>query len=789
MPATSLNDQATIYRVRLAVGLLVLLALAPISVIGSQRALATMMNSPSGWLPATLPVRVTYDAFARRFQGQHVLLISWQGCDLGSEEVPKAVGALQRYLADTAPVPDELRYLNDPKRSDPQWRAERRDHPSYFEKLSSGQAVYDLLNSPPASFSDRSVRARLAGSMVGVDGKQTILFASFSESGNRLRRAAIPQVRSTIAEALDIDPAKIYLAGPPVDGVLVDAEAQASVQKYTVPSCLLGAVICFVCLRSILLTLVVIAVGMIGQGMALAVVHLSALDMNAILIVLPPLVFVLTASAGIHLSNYYLDEIRENPAIDPTAATRNAMKAGTTPCWLAAITTMIGLGSLGLVRLWPVSAFGWIAAGSVFGTLLLLLWLLPGVMQIHGHRRQCILRKESAARFNWNDRIREAADRYWQSFTTGVLKYPTITVVAFAGFTAFMASGLPQLTTSVNVPRMFPPGNRIHADYRWFEEHIGPTINAEAQVVFDRDVVPDVMDQYRLVREVDAAIRETDGVGGVISARTFLPTPPPESNRSVRATVIETSIRSQANPETGALMRSKFYSTGDRNESIWRISFRFRFGPEMDYRSELARVQSVVAPMLDQPGVSVSYTGSVPMTAASQDVLLDDLFRSFLTAFGIVAVIMMLLLRSVGGGLLAMFPNLFPTVTLFGIMGLSRSPLDIGSVMTASVALGIAVDATIHLLFRFRTQMQLGDDRLASATEALRVCGPAMWQTTAVCAISPLVYGLSQFVPTQRFATMMLGLLSAALIGDVLLMPSILASPLGRFLAPRQSDA
>ena len=296
------------------------------------------------------------------------------------------------------------------------------------------------------------------------------------------------------------------------------------------------------------------------------------------------------------------------------------------------------------------------------------------------------------------------------------------------------------------------------------------------------------MDQYRLVREFDETLRKLEGVGGVISARTFLPTPPPKSNRSVRATMIETSIRRQANSETGALTRSRFYAIGDQNESIWRISFRFPFGPEMDYRNELARVQLLVTSLVDQPGVSVSYTGSVPMTASSQDVLLSDLFRSFLTAFGIVAVIMMSLLRSVSGGLLAMFPNLFPTVTLFGIMGLSQSPLDIGSVMTASVALGIAVDATIHLLARFRAQMKLGHDRFDSATEALRVCGPAMWQTTAVCAISPLVYGLSQFVPTQRFATMMLGLLTAALVGDVLLMPSILASPLGRFLAPRQSD-
>ena len=794
MPPISLNRQASIYRLRFVLGILVLLALAPLSIIGSDRALSTMHNSPAFWLPESLPVRKQFDEFAKHFLGQDILLVSWEGCDIGSPEIPVVMGQLQRFLTDEADVPNELRYLSnqsDVPNEDRTWRQRRIGAPAYFEKLTSGQAIYDILNSPPTSFSDRSVRARLRGALVGPDGKQTCILASFTLSGGARRIEAIDRIRNLVAKTIERQPDQIFLAGPPLDGALIDVEAQESIQRYTLPSCLLGALICLVCLRSWILTFTVISVAMIGQGLSLAVVHFTGLQMNAILIVLPPLVFVLTASAGIHLSNYYLDAVRHDPDMDPTAAARLALQAGYSPCWLAAITTIIGLGSLGMVRLWPVSAFGWIAAGSVFVTLVLLMALLPGAMQWHG---RLTAKKRKAARRNpdvsqdGRQRFLERIESVWIAFTERTLRHPITVVVIFAVLTGIAASGLPQLTTSVNVPRMFPENSEIHKNYEWFEEHLGPTIGAEMLITFSAEAMPDEVNRFRFVRKVDERLRDIERVGGVISARSFLPTPPipvGEGKRSLSGTAVESLIRNAIQRTEGGLTESGHFANAEDGKEIWRIGFRFPFGEEMDYRDELKRVQDILEPMLTQPGVSVFYTGHVPLTSASQEVLLNDLFRSFLTAFGVVAIIMALLMRSVVGGVLAMFPNLFPTVTLFGAMGLTQTPLDIGSVMTASVALGIAVDATIHLLSRFAGQLKLGLSRHAAATEALRICGPAMWQTTAVCGLSPLVYGLSHFVPTQRFALMMLGLLSAALVGDVILMPAILASPLGRWLAPK----
>ena len=130
-----------------------------------------------------------------------------------------------------------------------------------------------------------------------------------------------------------------------------------------------------------------------------------------------------------------------------------------------------------------------------------------------------------------------------------------------------------------------------------------------------------------------------------------------------------------------------------------------------------------------------------------------------------------------------MAPNLFPTLALFGFMGLLAIPLDIGSVMSASVALGIAVDDTVHLLSRFGSRRAHGLGQIRAAYSALTQCGWAMFQTTLVCGLSLMAYWFSDFVPTSRFSLFMFGLLASALLGVVFLLPALMASSLGRWLS------
>ena len=146
---------------------------------------------------------------------------------------------------------------------------------------------------------------------------------------------------------------------------------------------------------------------------------------------------------------------------------------------------------------------------------------------------------------------------------------------------------------------------------------------------------------------------------------------------------------------------------------------------------------------------------------------------------------MIIALKSVRCGLLAMAPNLFPAVVVFGAMGWFDIPVDVGAMMTASVALGIAVDDTMHMMSWFRNGTGAGGQCAAEAVlGAFHHCGRAMVQTTLICGVGMAAFAISDFAPTRRFAWLMFLLLSSALVGDLIMLPALLASSLGRRLFP-----
>ena len=178
--------------------------------------------------------------------------------------------------------------------------------------------------------------------------------------------------------------------------------------------------------------------------------------------------------------------------------------------------------------------------------------------------------------------------------------------------------------------------------------------------------------------------------------------------------------------------------------------------------------------------VNAVYTGVVPVVYKAQKTLLQSLVESTGWAFVMIAVVMIALLRSPQAGMLSMLPNVFPVVVIFGTMGWSRTVVDIGSMMTASVAMGVAVDDTIHFLTWFRQGLDQGMQRVNAILLAYKRCGMAMTQTTAIGGLGLSIFAFSTFTPTQRFGTLMLALLVAALVGDLIFLPALLASPLGR---------
>ena len=376
---------------------------------------------------------------------------------------------------------------------------------------------------------------------------------------------------------------------------------------------------------------------------------------------------------------------------------------------------------------------------------------------------------------------------FTKGFATFCIRFAPAIVALFFLSMAVTGAGVPGIRTSVRIDTLFPPESRVISDYRWIEEHIGPLVPIEVMLEFSEDSTVPPADRLALLERVADRLGQTVGAGTVMSAALFLPDTPQgtgplaSARRRVVAKKLERSLV--------AIDDMKYIRNRDGGQ-LWRATARISALREVDYGVLLDQVRKDIEPVIAEAGgagrgISVACTGIMPLVHAIQNTLLSDLFWSFLSACVLILVVMMVVERGVFAGLVAMISNVFPMILMFGFLGWTRTPLDIGSVMTASIALGMAIDGTLHFLTFYRRSIDSGLAPAAAVYAAFEHCAAAMTESTIVCALGILVFSLSSFAPTSRFSWMLAALMMAALAGDLVLLPAMLVGPLGKCFKAR----
>lgn len=198
--------------------------------------------------------------------------------------------------------------------------------------------------------------------------------------------------------------------------------------------------------------------------------------------------------------------------------------------------------------------------------------------------------------------------------------------------------------------------------------------------------------------------------------------------------------------------------------------------------------QGLMASVPATPAISAVYTGVVPIVYKAQRALLSSLIESTFWSFATITPLMMFVARSVAAGSVVMLPNALPVLVVFGGMGWLGIPVDIGSMMSASIALGVAVDDTIHFLTWFRVDLNRLKDRKQAILKTYRHCATPTMQAALISGLGLSVFAFSTFTPTQKFGWLMLTILVAGVVAELIMFPALLAGPLGRVFRPDQSS-
>lgn len=740
------------YRRRGAAILGVAALLVPLIAWGVHRAILSNSNDVRDWLPTQYPETQQYRWFTEHFGVQDFIVASWPGCTL------------------TDPRLDTFaRVLEDLAGRDPGFRP--------FSQILTGRSLLERLSEPPLELDRGLAAARLRGSIVGPDGQQTCAVLTLrDEAANHLEPTL--ELIGQAAAAAGVAPEALRIGGIPVVNAALNRESTASLVRLAGLSGLLGVLIAWLCFRDLRLTSLVLALGVYSAAASLATVPLFGVPLNAILITMVPLVYVTGISGAIHLSNYYLEATRHGSLSE---APGKAVAHAAVPLVLAAVTTALGLLSLCYSELTPIRLFGSFSAlGVVIGSLAQFL-LLPAALAVwmpqprphrdgaHGGQA------DVASRLALFPRLGER-----------MAAHPNLVAAVCLVLMLVTAAGLPQIRTSIKMMRLFSSRAPVIPMTQWLEEKLGATIPLEVLLRFGPASEATMLERIRLVADIDTQLRRLPQASGSLSAATFAPR---EVRRSagegtVRRAVINAKLKQQYD-----VLHQSGWVARDGAEEAWRISLRIRGIDDVDYAQFTETLRSHIAPILknrlgeDQPGVALIVTGTAPIVFRARRSLLDGMLFGLGTDVVLIVIAVILATRSwLTGGVMFML-SVFPTTLVFGAMGLLGIVVDIGSVMTPCVAVGVTVDDVIHFLLCHRHGVQQGLSTGQAANLAYRTCGRAMIQSWGIIGIGLSAFALSSFVPTFRFGMLMLLLLTAGLVGNLLLLPALLAGPIGRWTA------
>src|SRR5262249_32762539 len=172
----------------------------------------------------------------------------------------------------------------------------------------------------------------------------------------------------------------------------------------------------------------------------------------------------------------------------------------------------------------------------------------------------------------------------------------------------------------------------------------------------------------------------------------------------------------------------------------------------------------------------VNLTGTlVLLTGTTSDIVAGQI-KSLTIALAIIFLVMTAMFLSAKIGFFAILPNVLPIMIFFGVMGGLGIFLNLGTSLIAAIALGIAVDSTIHYMPRLTLELRGETDQAAAVVRTMQTVGvPIVYTTIALC-LGFLTFAISGFVPIKNFGILAGITMVTALAANLVLLPALLST-------------
>jgi predicted RND superfamily exporter protein len=704
------------------------------------------------------PAYQRYRVLAEDFGASDIMFIGLDAAEVFED------GGWQRFEKVTTALTEKngvRRVIGMSLASDIRGTEDTLDVVSYGERVERGQIS-------PREVAERALADDfLRGALIGKDGRVSAIGVEFEGEDTPIEQ--LPAYLETIIEIFESNGfarEQVHLAGIVAETVEATKQARFSIEAIFPITTVVLVTIVYLLFGQLWPVFATCGVGLIALIWTFAFAVLLDPQINLMLAMVPAVMMVVSFSDVVHLCSAYALELRSGYTKDEAIA-KSATEVGTA-CWFTSVTTFFGFVALAFVptpvfrTLGVVLGFGVAVALIVAMTLVPIFFTIMAEPEVHEDEAGNFLKRLVPRLSGWCAEL--AIARPWS------------VVAGFVVLLGFAIGGLTQFEIESNLQERLGVNNPIRVAKRFIESHFSGTNAVDVYLSPASEDGGALLNAEFLkhLGELHVELGNRGDVDSVHSVADLLRT----LHRELGG-VTDGSL-----PDDDALIAQYlmlfevsggdgFEHLFDEERRIIRMSIRL---PSDDLVATSRRGDEMGA-LIQQhlgSGVRVEVTGVSYLLGSWIAFVVQGQARGLIFALVMTTLVMMVCLRLVGAGLVSMVPNALPLIVLGGTLGWTLEHVDSDILMIGMMAIGIAVDDTIHFLTRYRIEAARCEDVCSAIRNTFAFTGRGIWMTTIILTLGMLPFNLSDYLSTRMMGSLLPLIFVLALIADLLLVPAMI---------------
>ena len=605
----------------------------------------------------------------------------------------------------------------------------------------------------------------IPGTLISSDARNTAIVAEIDHIIGEFdyKVGLLSQIRDFLKQEKIRTGKHFYIGGTSVLDDALFRYTQADQMRFFPLIVLVIILVMFVMFRKIMLTLLPLLVVLLSAIWTYGLLVLLGYKINVISTIIGPLILAVAIADSMHFIADYLHETAMGKLSRVECISRTFSKL-IAPCFMTSLTTILGLLSLLSADLVPIRQFGLVAAGGVLFAFIITIFLLPILLSIIPYPKE---RHRKRIQTGFFAKLLTWLGQWRKGRAIAVLSVSLSAIIP-----VFFL--LTKLTVGTNSLDYFKEDDIVRTQTEWIDTNIGGStsleffINAKENNDLTNPALLQKMERFQ------DYLKGIDGITGVYSAVDLVKSlnkafnDGDERKFAIPLSSIEVAQRLSIVKGSGDIEKllSDDYSKG-------RMTARVEMNKSQKLAHNMPKIEEHLQGIFGNTA-DVTPTGIVYLMSQMEGYLVSSQIKSFLLAFIVITIAIMIMLRSLKLGILAMIPNFLPILFSLALMPILRIHLDIGTVMIAGVALGLVVDDTIHFLSRLKSETKQTNDIKTAIANVINITGRPIVFTSIVLILGFLVLVFASFNPIIHFGILSCTVILLAVVFDLIVLPAVI---------------